>query len=115
MEDQLKVCQHSLPVRLYRGQLMTLEELQLLKKSENQFISMNSFLSTTMNPEVAIFYLGSPDSESDSQKFLFDIHADPNQTGIRSFADVSNMSEYPNEEEVLMMLGSVFRLNGVNP
>ncbi|CAF3028586.1 unnamed protein product [Rotaria sp. Silwood2] len=114
MENQLKVYRHSLPVRLYRGQLMTLEELQLLKKSENQLISMNSFLSTTMNHKVASFYLGSPDSESDLQKVLFDIDADPNQDGIRSFADVSNMSEYPDDEEVLMMLGSVFRLNGVN-
>ncbi|CAF4782973.1 unnamed protein product, partial [Rotaria sp. Silwood2] len=49
IEEQLKKQRYHLPTHLYRGQLMSLEELELLKKSKNKFISMNSFLSTTFN------------------------------------------------------------------
>ncbi|CAF3863132.1 unnamed protein product [Rotaria sp. Silwood1] len=113
IEEQLKQEQHFLPMHLYRGQLMSLEEIKLLKDSENELISMNSFLSTSINPNVALFYLGSSDSQCELEKVLFEIDADPRLDGMKPFADISYMSQFSNEEEILMMLGSVFRVNDV--
>ncbi|UJR29454.1 hypothetical protein I4U23_010666 [Adineta vaga] len=72
---------------------------------------MNSFVSTTLNREIAIFFLGDIESlENDIQPVLFEIEADPQIDGIKSFANITQFSYIIDEEEVLMMLGSIFRL-----
>jgi hypothetical protein len=49
VEQELHRSRYLLPIRVYRGQLMSCEELNVLKDSKDKFISMNSFLSTTFN------------------------------------------------------------------
>lgn len=71
---------------------------------------MNSFLSTSINRDVAVFYLASFTSSNDLQKVLFDIDADPQLTSNIPFANITSHSHFPIEEEVLTMLGSIFRL-----
>ncbi|UJR11075.1 hypothetical protein I4U23_015257 [Adineta vaga] len=94
-------------MRLYRGQLMSKEEFQVLQDSVGEFISMNSFLSTTLNRQVARSFLG---DSNDLERVLFEINTDPRLDNIKPFANITLLSNFANEEEVLMMLGSIFRL-----
>jgi hypothetical protein len=43
-------------MQVYRGQLMSIEEVGLLLSSEGQLVSMNSFLSTTPDLAVALAF-----------------------------------------------------------
>ncbi len=114
-------CQSS--VKVYRGQLMSSEEVETLKKSIDDLVSMNSFFSTSFDREKAEFYLGgasltsSNHFDSSSVPVLFEIIADPNikETKTRPFADITQFSEFlDDEEEVLFMVGSIFRVLDVN-
>ncbi len=113
VEQQLHQRRYLLPIRVYRGQLMSYEELNILKDSKDKLISMSSFLSTTFNSQLALMYLASSTNDNTLERVLFEIDADPNLIGVKPFADLSKISCFPEEEEVLMMLGSVFRLKNI--
>ncbi|CAF3102110.1 unnamed protein product [Rotaria socialis] len=99
------------PITLYRYQLMSKEELDALRNSVGQLISVNSFFSTSRDRDIAFFLLSAAGpSNNDCQKVIFEIHADPRLESIKAFADITSFSAIQNEEEVLMTLGSIFRL-----
>ncbi|UJR11993.1 hypothetical protein I4U23_016171 [Adineta vaga] len=110
LAQQLKENQWLLPGSVYRGQSLSKLELQKLQQSVGKLISINSFLSTTLYREVASIYLGDiPDFE----KVLFKIDFNPFVDGIKPFADITFYSEFPQEGEILFMLGSVFLIEDV--
>ncbi|CAF5167788.1 unnamed protein product, partial [Rotaria magnacalcarata] len=53
IEVQLKQYRCSSLVRVYRGQLMSTDELDQLKMSLGEYISVNSFFSTSLNRQQA--------------------------------------------------------------
>ncbi|CAF3200840.1 unnamed protein product [Rotaria socialis] len=111
LRNQLEQYRYPSLARVYRSQLISKKELQQLKSFMGQLISMNSFLSTTLDREVAVFYLGDIEvSNGDLQPVLFEIEADPRIDGVKPFANITPFSYIPDEEEILMMLGSIFRL-----
>ena len=114
IEKQLKDHQCTSSIRVYRGQLMSNEELQLLKESIAQLISMNSFLSTTVDRRVALSFLYSSTTSDHVQRVLFEIDADPQVEGVRAFAEITSLSYFAGESEVLFMLGSIFRLVSID-
>jgi tetratricopeptide (TPR) repeat protein len=116
IEQQLRQNQCSSAVCLYRGQLIAKEELEILRQSKGELISMNSFLSTTLEREVALLFVPSPNENKDNKlkSVLFEIDVDPRRKGIKPFADISSLSAFPVENEVLMMAGSVFRLDDIH-
>ena len=107
---QLKQNQCQIPVRVYRGQVMSDEELNLLQQSINEFISINSFFSTSLDRHKALGFLNSFEITIDLHRVLFDIDADPSDVKSKPFADISSFSQFGNEREILFMIGSVFRL-----
>lgn len=111
LQQQLQRHQYQTSVYVYRGQLMSKKEVQQLKNSVGQLISMNSFLSTTIDRDIAIIFSGDTGlPDQDFQPVLFEIEANPQIVGIKPFADITHFSYMNDEEEVLMMLGSIFRL-----
>ncbi|CAF0749647.1 unnamed protein product [Adineta steineri] len=110
---QLQYYQLKTPIRIYRSQLMAKEEIYSLKRNINQYISVNSFLSTTVQRETALFFMGEGNPEDNLQRVLFEINADPSVVSMKPFADITSHSDFPIETEVLFMLGSIFRLNNV--
>ena len=113
IERQLDHHRCSSPVRLYRGQLMSKEELQVLRNSIGELISMNSLLSTSVNRQVAMFCLEESSVDNDLERVLLEIDADPRLKDIKPFANITSLSYFSGEEEVLMMMGSIFRLNDI--
>ncbi|CAF4418969.1 unnamed protein product, partial [Rotaria magnacalcarata] len=110
MKQQLKKYQCSSRLKLYRGQLMSMDELEMLNNSRGQLISINSFLSTSVKREVAYNFLMNSIHADDTARVLFEIVVDPKVGDIKSFANVKLLSYFPQEEEVLIMLGSIFKL-----
>ncbi|CAF3594693.1 unnamed protein product [Rotaria sp. Silwood1] len=110
LEQQLEQYRCTSRIRLYRGQLMSNDELQVLKDSIGQLISVNSFLSTSLDQQQALQFLGGSSTSDGVERVLFKIVADPRLEGIKPFANISSFSYFSQEEEVLIMLGSIFRL-----
>jgi len=112
IQQQLLKNQCAQPIHLYRAQFITNDELQILKRAIGGYITMNSFLSTTIDQATALSYLDTTDSsdEYDMQRVLFEIDADPRLTGIQPFANIIWLSYCFGQQEVLMMIGSIFRI-----
>ncbi|UJR32020.1 hypothetical protein I4U23_019489 [Adineta vaga] len=107
LDQQLKVNQCSTSIRVYRGQLMLIEELNQLINSLGEYLSINSFFSTSLNRQKAMKFLKDDSFSNDLQKVLFEIDANPNTNHLKSFATIASLSFYPQEQEILFMLGSL--------
>ncbi|CAF0741266.1 unnamed protein product [Adineta ricciae] len=97
-------------LKVYRGQMITKHELEILRKSIDQFICVNSFFSTSRLYNEAFAFLR---SSTNLERVMFEIEADPMRDGIKVFADIRKYSVYAKEAEVLFMIGSVFRVKSV--
>lgn len=100
-------------LKVYRCQLISNEELQSLEKCTGQLISINSFFSTSTEYQQALHFLDTTSCLNDLVPVLFEIDADPNMAMTKPFANIHSFSAYPNESEVLFMIGSIFRLKHV--
>ena len=110
LEQQLEQRKCTSPLRVYRCQLMSKEEVQILQKAIGQFIAMNSYFSTSTDRRAAMAFLH---YASDLEQVLFEIDADPGLKGIKPFANITAHSYFPDEEEVLFPMGSIFQLSSV--
>ncbi|CAF1438442.1 unnamed protein product [Rotaria sp. Silwood1] len=121
--EQLNALQHvqpQTPIRTYRGQLISAEELTTFEKSVNQSVLMKSFLSTTVDRNLALFVLGDAAQQLERwrvhqriplKRVLFIIDADPSKINdLIPFADISSKSYFPEEQETLFMAGCIFRV-----
>ncbi|CAF3874260.1 unnamed protein product [Rotaria sp. Silwood1] len=114
IQHQLKNHQIKNPLRVYRGQKISTDELNNLKQRRGQFISVNSFFSTSTDYQAAVKFLSGSNATENLEPVLFEIVADPKVATTKPFADISKFSQYPGESEVLFMLGSIFRLDGID-
>ncbi|CAF1077751.1 unnamed protein product [Adineta steineri] len=101
-------CQTS--IRVYRAQLMTNNEIEMMQNSLGEFISINSFFSTSFNYDKAREFFLKTDNLNEYKRVCFVIDADPTIENVNAFGDISRVSFYPGEREVLFMIGSIFRL-----
>ena len=98
---------------LYRGLKLTKDELHRFQSNVDALISTNGFLSTTRNYDLAMqFALKTSKRSTDVQPTLFVIQADCRLDNV-IFADISSLSVYPDEEEVLFDLGCAFKITSV--
>ena len=73
---------------------------------------MTSFLSTSLNIDVATNFAGNYDFDRMLSPVLFTIHV--NSFDVRAiFADIQSMSSFPDEEEYLFSLRSLFRIDRI--
>lgn len=101
---------------VYRGQAMSLEEIRTLSQTTDGLISLNAFISTTRDKQTAIDFANeSVRNRFNVESVLFEIvlPAASNENKYRPFADISSMSFYKTEQEVLLSLGSVCRVISV--
>ncbi|CAF0835705.1 unnamed protein product [Adineta ricciae] len=107
--------QDATTIQVYRGQLISKDELNRLKTTQGQLLSMNSFLSTSTNREKAIDIIinrSAPPNENSVSilfEFVIDLCAPPS-----SYADIRHLSAFSDDEEVLFMFGSIFRLEHIS-
>jgi hypothetical protein len=113
VHQQLKRYQENKCVRVYRGQLMYIDELHRLEQMKGQLISINSFFSTSIDDRVAYSLLDKSDASSDLQKVMFEVNANPWVVTSKPFANIQNCGCHNNEAKVLFMIGSIFRIEKV--
>jgi hypothetical protein len=112
---------------VYRGQVLSGNEFESLEHSFNNLISINSFLSTSTDPEVALMYTGNNPQitgitgishnfwngewEKDHQIVFLEIEINRG-TIIKTqpFANIREFSCIKHENEVLFPVGSLFRI-----
>jgi tetratricopeptide (TPR) repeat protein len=99
-------------IRVYRGQLIDIDELELMKNSIGQFLSMNSFLSTSRNRSIALEFVTDFRRKNNMQPIIFEIKIDP-RLRTKAFADINKISYFEEENEVLIMIGALFRIEKV--
>ncbi|CAF1392104.1 unnamed protein product [Rotaria sp. Silwood1] len=99
---------------LYSGFRLHEEELERLKKSIGSLISINSFLSTTHDIAIARIFAGQGIIEDRLVRVLLHIQANPARLQSVFFADISQISQFPEENEVLFSLGSTFRILSID-
>jgi NAD:arginine ADP-ribosyltransferase len=100
------------PFMVYRGQFVSNNELQLMLENVGEFISMNSFLSTSRQRETAMSFLQSNVTGSNNQCVVFEITIDP-RSPTKSYADIKEYSSFPTEDEVLIIFGALFRIESI--
>lgn len=108
------ISEHKL--RLYRGQNLHENEVDLLRKNVGGLISMNTFLSATMNEQLAMLFaeLDPHSAESMSMRsVLFTIDVQDISHETTPFAPIKNFSCYDEEEEILFDMGAAFNVLAV--
>ncbi|CAF1464074.1 unnamed protein product [Didymodactylos carnosus] len=95
---------------VFRGQGIHIHELG--KKIQNNLgglLSFNSFLSTSINPKVALMFVT---NRSDIQSVLFEINADYS-SDTKPFRNIKKLSMYNEEDEVLFSIATIFRIESI--
>ncbi|CAK9188740.1 unnamed protein product [Sphagnum troendelagicum] len=96
---------------LFRGQGLTKSDFEKLNSNNSGLLSMNTFLSTSENKEIALGFaresLGDPDTEA----VLLQIDLNPMETSSAPYANIDDFSVYKGiEKEYLFSMGTVFRI-----
>ncbi|CAF2925571.1 unnamed protein product, partial [Rotaria sp. Silwood2] len=97
---------------VYRGQVMSIQEFNEFRSSTNNYCTINSFLSATLNRDVAEGFLQAAPSSDTLIPVLMEIEADISQN-TKPFADIAHLSQFPHEHEILFMIGSIFQIRTV--
>lgn len=96
--------------KLYRGQLISKEEVELLKKARyDHFVYVNSFFSTTSDRDLALHIFagaGQTSSDESKQSVLFELKVDKEKTK-KVFASTQHLSSVPDENETLFTVGMI--------
>ncbi|CAF4632731.1 unnamed protein product, partial [Rotaria sp. Silwood2] len=101
-------------LKVYRCQKISKSELNNLKRRVGQLISVNSFLSTSADKTSALNFIKDVKATDKIDRLLFEIDVDHKMAATKPFADISAHCEFPDESEILFMLGSIFRLTAID-
>ncbi|CAF0957218.1 unnamed protein product [Didymodactylos carnosus] len=96
-------------VQVYCGQLMSKEEINILKENTHYLLAINSFLSASVDRDLALIFSGSPSNslDEDVQSVLFQISLDKLEFD-KPFADITRKSFNEDEKEVIFAPGVFF-------
>ncbi|CAF1536268.1 unnamed protein product [Adineta ricciae] len=97
---------------VYRAQSLARKDFDELVASKGGLLSFNNFLSTSRQRKVSLFYLSENQKNSGVVNVLFVMEIDPKQT-LATFASVQSISQYPEEEEILFSMHSIFRIDNI--
>ncbi|CAF3999473.1 unnamed protein product [Adineta steineri] len=97
---------------VYRGQGLTLAELNKLKDNINGRVAMNSFISTSLSSAVAVDFAGNGTGRPLIESVLFEIEC-PVKLSKQPFVNIQKYSHLKTENEVLFTIGTIFRIKSV--
>lgn len=97
-------------MHVYRGRSMSKIEYEKLKNSIGDLVVTKSFLSTTTRRHVASFYAGTGAQGPDSVPAILHLIINKHRNETKSFARLLYNSEIRSDDEVLISIGTVFRI-----
>ncbi|CAF1525541.1 unnamed protein product, partial [Rotaria sordida] len=102
-------------LNVYRGIKLDKKEFDKLKENQTKLISTNGYLSTSRRKSLALSFAMKPTKRLDLIPILFHIQCDIEQSHKNIiFADISQFSDYPDEEEVLFDIGACFLIESID-
>lgn len=117
INHQMEEYKCSIPLHVYRSQLMPIELLDKWISSVGQCVVINSFLSATINQEVALTFLSNSQTSNNNnnnfERVLLEIDADPRIIGSKPFVQTDSLNHSDETNEVLFMFGSIFLINNI--
>jgi tetratricopeptide (TPR) repeat protein len=97
---------------VYRGLGMSMKVFdETIRQEVNSLLAFDTFLSTSLNKEIALGFARNK-SNNDDESILLEIEIDTDKLE-RPFADISRLSEFGCEDEILFSIGTVFRIDHV--
>jgi hypothetical protein len=109
--QQEKVMEKAGMTILYRGIRQSEEELDILRSLVGRVVGVKSFMSTSRNKEIALTYASPSDWQAEnSRPLLIEIYVDLSSPAVIA-ADITVMSNFDEECEVLFNIGSTFRVD----
>ena len=101
-------------MHVFRGQLMSRDELDSLREHVGQYISINASFPSSTDDNVANVFSGYDAPSDNMESGLFEIDADPSVVTTQPFANISSYGNFPHELEVLFMVSSIFQITDIN-
>jgi hypothetical protein len=99
-------------VDVYRGKLMSTMEFEKLKASIGDLVVTKSFLSTTSERDVALPYSGVGSEDHNVVPALLHMKINKRRNETKPFAFIRYQSSVRSDDEVLVSIGTVFRIDG---
>jgi len=103
---------------LYRGTLLTEESAHFYMRKSSKYFSWNAITSTSRKRDVALAFLNRPGVSSNGprkRKVLFVIETETSLLEERiGVIDVAKYSRYPEEEEIILVPGTVFEILSID-
>jgi tetratricopeptide (TPR) repeat protein len=97
---------------VYRGLGMSMKIFdETIRKGVNNLLAFDTFLSTSLNKDTALQFAKNK-SNADDESILLQIEIDTDKLQ-RPFADVSRLSAFKCEDEILFSMGTVFHIDHV--
>lgn len=107
--EKFKAAHSDNPIlKLYRGQVMSLDEIETLQvRYAGNYNTTNCLLSTCLDRTVSMGFLKDSRKLDGLEKVFFEIDID---TNIKSspYGDVAKLTAFPKEAEILFMIGAEF-------
>lgn len=111
--ETINSCHYSKQDKFYRGHLMSREGLDSFRQSIGRIISINTFFSTTTSFQIALVFADSFLQTDNCLSVIFCIEHDAPLANQRPYANISQLSNYLDEEEVLFAMGNIFRIQAI--
>ncbi|CAF1445093.1 unnamed protein product, partial [Rotaria sp. Silwood1] len=103
--------------QVFRGQGLSIEDFEKMKKTKGGLMSFNNFLSTSRNREISFKNFARPaafNTNSVSILFIMNIDTAICTKSSTSFAEVSKVGYYKDkEEEILFTTHAIFRIDRI--
>ena len=100
-------------VEVFYGQVIDNSILEHFKRSLGKLITFKSFLSPTTNREEAMNSISGSTASEQNKPVLLILEADPKAKGVPPFARSASINPDGDEEEVVFMIGSLFRITRI--
>jgi tetratricopeptide (TPR) repeat protein len=97
---------------VYRGQGLSEEDFDGMTKTKGGLISFNNFLSTSKTRAISLGFARIAAKNPDLVGILFIMKIDPAQS-TTPFASICGVSDFPDEDEVLFAMHTVFRIKDI--
>jgi hypothetical protein len=116
LNAQLKIVHHEYfdyyadQVHVYRGRPMSTVEFNKLQDSIGDLVVTKSFLSTTKKKDVACFYSGVGTKKPDFVPAILHMIINKQINETKSFAPIRYNSQIREDDEVLISIGTIFRI-----
>ncbi|CAF1305618.1 unnamed protein product [Adineta steineri] len=97
---------------VYRGQGLSKEDFAEMTKTKGGLLSFNNFLSTSKKRDVSLNFAQQAATNPDLVGILFVISINPKDS-TTPFADVTDVSYFHTEDEVLFSMHTIFRIGDI--